>query len=634
MDAFTKENGIYVFGRFQLDTLRRTLTSAGTPIKLAPRLFDLLVYLVENPGRVIEKDELLSAVWAGRVVEESNLGQAIFALRKALNTEGAAESLISTAPGRGYRFTAPVERLADAASAAPPIPAILTGGALGGTKPAPQHAPRHIQRGLLAVALMVAVLLVWRLLPTAPAPPPFAPPAHSVAVLPFTNLSGDPAQDYFSDGLSEELIDALSTIDAIRVAARVSAFSFRHGQATIQTIARKLNVGAVLEGSVRRDGNRLRIAVRLINAGTGFPMWSQTYDRDRFQDDLLAVQSDIAREVSAALEVKLLAADETRLTAGGTHNPRALDAFLRGTAAGLVMDDAHAKLAVSAYTEAITLDPGYAAAYAGRAGSLNFMFDAATDTDAARLAQYQADARHDIDKAILLAPDLAYAHRVKAYIHKSALDVRGQLAEIELAYALAPGDASILSFYGLTEAAWRHSDAGLLALEKAARLDPLRPGAYRNLANGQFYMRRYDDALESFRRADALDSTTSATKRTMVANVYLAKGDAASAARLCTGIDSWFANECLAIADRALGREAEADAQLARLQARMGDQAAYNYADIYAQWGDKDHALQWLQTAYRLHDPGLAELRIDPFLDPIRQTPGYHALERELNFPP
>ncbi len=280
MDIATGDKGVFGFGPFVLDSVRRRLTLDGEVVKLPPTQFDTLLYLVQNPGRVVEKDELLAAVWGGRIIEEGNLSQAIYLLRRALARGEGEEGYIITAPGRGYRFSADVHEVhrilphsASPSTAQAPVIDASAEGFAASRADAHPSAPRRRRIAALAIVgflmgMAAVSTVVWRGAPEAPAPvqreAAFDPPPHSVAVLAFTNLSGDPAQEYFSDGLSEELIDGLGRIEGLRVPARQSSFSFKGKSATVGEIARRLNVGAVLEGSVRRDGKRLRVTAQLI----------------------------------------------------------------------------------------------------------------------------------------------------------------------------------------------------------------------------------------------------------------------------------------------------------------------------------------------------------------------------------
>ena len=255
-----------------------------------------------------------------------------------------------------------------------------------------RRKPALLAIGAVILAALIVVVVDRFSISTHPttSTPAFAPPPHSIAVLPFVNMSGDKGQEYFSDGLTEELLNSLSEINELQVAARTSAFSFKGTNADISIIARKLNVGTVLEGSVRRSGNTIRITTQLINAITGFHLWSHTYDRDL--GDVLKLQTEIATAVASTLKVRLLGDIAAKVELGGTRNPDAFDAYLRGVKALNLRHDAkEIPTALAAYTEAIRLDPRYALAFAGRSIAHSVAVgDAAT----------AAEAREGFDKAL------------------------------------------------------------------------------------------------------------------------------------------------------------------------------------------------------------------------------------------
>ncbi len=330
--------------------------------------------------------------------------------------------------------------------------------AVSGATPAirePVRASRRTKPVLLAIVVVVAALayflankfwIAQHATPeTAPragaAPTAFNPPPHSIAVLPFVNLSGDKEQEYFSDGLTEELLNSLAEINELQVAARTSAFSFKGQDNDIGMIARKLNVGAVLEGSVRRSAHTIRITAQLINAVTGFHLWSKTYDRDL--GDVLKLQTEIATAVASALKVTLLGDVAAKVELGGTRNPAAFDAYLRGAQAYSSIHEAKDLLAaIAAYTEAIRLDPHYALAFAGRSMALS-TYAGETATGAAIRGSFdkaQADAR----QALALAPDLAQAPLAFAIVSEQEnLDFTQASDAFERALALGPGNAQV-----------------------------------------------------------------------------------------------------------------------------------------------------------------------------------------------
>ena len=458
----------------------------------------------------------------------------------------------------------------------------------------------------------------------------FAPPPHSIAVLPFVNLSGDKEQEYFSDGLTEELLNSLAEINELQVAARTSAFSFKGTNADIGTVARKLNVGAVLEGSVRRSAHTIRITAQLINAVTGFHLWSKTYDRDI--GDVLKLQTEIATAVASALKVTLLGDVAAKVELGGTHNPAAFDAYLRGAKAyGSIRDTKDLPAAIAAYTEAIRLDPHYALAFAGRSIALTTAGgEAATE---AALRESNDKAQADARQALILAPDLAQGHLALGLVSESTLDFTQANAEYERALALAPGNAEALRRSGQFAGYMGHFDAALAAARRAVVLNPLARESHSALGRALYAGRRYEDAVAAFAEVISLEPNYTATygERGLA---YYGLGNLESARASCERKrDDWSSQWCLSVVYDKLGRHADAEAERAKLKAALGDTAAYEYVTIDAQWGNQAKALEWLETALRLRDPGLVYLKTDPLLDPLRKEPRFQAIERELRFP-
>jgi TolB-like protein/tetratricopeptide (TPR) repeat protein len=458
----------------------------------------------------------------------------------------------------------------------------------------------------------------------------FNPPPHSIAVLPFVNLSGDKEQEYFSDGLTEELLNSLAEIDGLQVAARTSAFSFKGQDDDIGTIARKLNVGAVLEGSVRRSAHTLRITAQLINAVTGFHLWSRTYDRDL--GDVLRLQTEIATAVASALKVTLLGDVAAKVELGGTRNPAAFDAYLRGAKArSSIRDTKDISAAIAAYTEAIRLDPNYALSFAARSIALSGLAGEAETTGAARDGFDRANA--DARQALNLAPNLAEGHLALAYVSEETLDFGQANSEYERALALAAGNAEILRRSGLFAARMGHFDAGLAATRRAVVLDPLARQTHTPLGRALYAARRYKEAVTAFGGVMSLDPDYKENYSDRGLSFY-GLGDLESARSSCESKrDGPFGQWCLAVTYDKLKRHADAESELAKLKSAQGDSAAYQYATIYAQWGNTPKALEWLETALRLHDPGLVDLKTDPLLDPLRQEPRFQAVMRDLKFP-
>jgi TolB-like protein/DNA-binding winged helix-turn-helix (wHTH) protein/Tfp pilus assembly protein PilF len=642
MDGATPPAGIYAFERFQLDSISRTVTRDGVRVPLPARLFDTLLYLVEHAGRLVTRDELLAAVWPARTVEESSLSMAVSSLRTALKHHGAAENLIITATGRGYRFGAQVtfiplparDDLRIASSAEPPEPPVQ----LQVKPPATSPTRSLTWAGLLSVGLVLGGVATWRLLPragplAAPAAPAFTPPPHSIAVLPFTDISGEPNGAAFADGLTEELINALGRGGTLRVAARMSSFAFKGKPATIGTIARQLNVGLLLEGSIRRDGDHLRVIAHLIDAMTGFQIWSHSYDREH--GDILSLQGQLAEAVFSSVKIVLLPNEVVRLTLGGTANPRAFDAYLRGLAHAIDSSDDDERRAIADFTTAITLDPKYALAYAQRARALSFFAANGTFTDVNERKALMAQALQDANHGLALAPDLGDAHAALAFVLKCSLSELARAGtEYTKAVELAPGDATLLMGYALFEVVLGHFQTAIDAAEHAAALDPLTPHTYRKLARILAYAGHFDDARAALQRAQSLTPSDPDADRELQARIAMWQGDVKGVAQTCSGGRDPYDEFCRAWADHAMGRPGEADAELAHMRDLLGDNGAFLYATIDARWGRPAEAVRWLRTAYRVGDPGLINMQIDPMLEAIRGTADYKDIKIQLGFPP
>jgi TolB-like protein/tetratricopeptide (TPR) repeat protein len=457
----------------------------------------------------------------------------------------------------------------------------------------------------------------------------FTPPPHSIAVLPFANLSGDKDQEYFSDGLTEELLNSLAGLDRLQVAARTSAFSFKGTNTDIGTIARKLNVATVLEGSVRRGGKTVRITAQLIDARSGYHLWSKTYDRDL--SDVLKLQTEIATAVADALKVTLLGDVSTKVELGGTRIPAAFDAYLRGRRA-LQRKGQHGLLdALAEFTEAIRLDPRYALALAERSMThAGYATNTATG-DAVR--EHYDQALADARQALALAPELAEAHQALGLYYDNTLDFVHAREAIDRARSLAPGNADVLRLSGLFFVAAGEVESGLAALRRAVGLDPLNPKIFEALSRALYYARRPADAVGAANAAVRLDAEYKDADGWRGLAHY-ALGDMEHAAAACEGqSDDWLSQQCLAVTYEKLGRHRDAEAQLEHLKTALGDDAAYQFATIYAQWGDRPQALQWLETALRMRDPGLINLNTDPLMDPLRGEPRFQKVLAELKFP-
>jgi tetratricopeptide (TPR) repeat protein len=335
------------------------------------------------------------------------------------------------------------------------------------------------------------------------------------------------------------------------------------------------------------------------------------------------------------MRVTLLGDDLARMRRGGTNNAEAMDAYLRGVALKHKQDPASARLALAAFDRAVALDPGFALAHVLRARVLSGMAegfgDASTDVGYLHLLAQQGV--QEAELAVQLAPDLAAAHAALGAAAQDFWDFRRASTEFARAAELEPNDAPTLVDYAWMQAYLGHTATAVAAARRAALINPLSQGVYVDLVWTLIWSHKPEEAQQALRRAEQLGAGRLLATY-LAGRIALAAGDAAGAQRICAAGEDWKQNYCLAIADHLLGQQEAAAAQLAALRARMGDNAAFQYADIYAQWGQADAALTALETAYRLRDTGMMEIQVDPMLGPIRAMPRFQAVLRSLDFPP
>ncbi len=463
----------------------------------------------------------------------------------------------------------------------------------------------------------------------------FNPPPHSIAVLPFVNMSGDPTQEYFSDGVTEELLNSLSRLNELQVVARTSSFSFKGQNVDVSTIAHKLNVGNVLEGSVRRAGDTVRITAQLINAVTGFHIWSQTYDR-KFTD-ILKIQTEVATSVADRLKVTLAGDETAKLELGGTKNSEAYEAYLQGAELLSNWDfgEADLRAALKAFDRAIALDPNFALAYEKRALTLNDISIFAAQPS--EIAQVRAQAVVSAERAVSLAPDLGEIHLTLADVYAyGLLDFVRAAPEFERALALSPGSARVQRGAAAFAGEQGHFQAAILAARRAVGLDPQNLDAYITLGQVLTWARDYPEALSVLHTAQLL-RPDSLFVRANIANVLLASGAADQARSLCEGASMPRAHPirqyCLALAYYQLGRQTEAEHQFQQFKADHPE-AGVEIAGLYAQQGNIKSALLELARAERQRDSALQVLRVSWTLDPIRGEPEFKALLTRMNFQP
>ncbi|HSC09926.1 MAG TPA: tetratricopeptide repeat protein [Rhodanobacteraceae bacterium] len=465
-----------------------------------------------------------------------------------------------------------------------------------------------------------------------PAAAPAAPAVsdNSIAVLPFVNMSSDKEQEYFSDGLSEELLNLLAQVPQLRVIARTSSFAFRGKEVGVTDIAKALNVANVLEGSVRKSGETLRITAQLIRTADSSHLWSETYDRKL--TDVFKVQDEIASAVVAQLKVKLLPAQQVT-NPHRTANTEAYNQYLLGNQYYSRNSRDGDRLAVAAYQKAVELDPEFAAAYAGLGVAEMYASDYADSLEENAAAKQRAQA--NIDKAIALAPDLADGYAARGWQRATLLrDFSGSQEDFEKALALEPGNALVLRRYGLLQNNLGRAAQAIAAYRRAIELDPLSSSAWSNLASAYFLdPSQFRQAREALDRSLAINPESSFALAAL-ATLELLEGHAQDALSVSGRAGEVFRQWGVAMAQHTLGNAGESQRALDELIAKYAHDSAFQIAEVYAWRGEADKAFEWLERAYVQHDGGLAFIKPDPLFRGLHTDPRYAAMLKKLGLPP
>ena len=454
-----------------------------------------------------------------------------------------------------------------------------------------------------------------------------APP--SIAVLPFVNLSSDKEQDYFSDGLTEEILNALAQVDGLQVAGRTSSFSFKGKNEDLRSIGKQLGVSNVLEGSVRKAGDRVRITTQVITVADGFHSWSQTFDRSL--TDIFAVQEEIARAVASVLRVKLLPGRQAIPNARRTANPEVYTQYLIGKALMAAQTHDGYRQAVEAFEKALALDPAYAPAHAGLSEALGWWSNSDPDGKMDRVA-IQQRATAEAEKAVALAPELADSWLARGRDRLGfTWDWAGARADLEKGLSIAPGDSDLQRWRGHLLAVQGHLAEAIAATRKLVESDPLSAWAWDYLGRYFAATGNLAESRSAFARSLQIAPASIWTNREF-AFTYLLGHDPAGALAAFEKQQGWVRLLGLALAHHDLGHAAQAKAALEELIAQP-DQPCYQIAQVYGWWGDKDRAFEWLERARTTRDPGIRYVKYDPLLQKLRTDARYPALLQRLNLP-
>lgn len=653
------------FGFFELRTTTRELYKRGIRLKLRPQAYQVLLLLTERSGEVVSRDQLRERLWAQEtyVDFEHGLNTAVMELRAVLSDSAAEPKFIQTLPRLGYRFMVPVSSeqptTVPERESAPlvDIPAIQekeskpegavapgreSATALGSVQSAANS--RRSWRTLwwvpaaVVLALAAVTLLGWQNWFRKANPPAQHEVRQMIAVLPFENLTGDPAQEYFSDGLTEEMIDQLGRLDPahLGVIGRNSVMRYKTIHEATAAIGRELGVSYLLEGSVRRDSDEVRISAQLIQVQDQASVWSRQYDRQL--RDVLALQSEIAREIAGGIHLTL---DDAARNAGATAQPQtaaandAYDLYLRGLYFWNKRGADNIKRATDYFQQSIRRDPNSARAYSGLAESYALVSGYAGVPPKDFLQKADAAAR----RAVALDPNLAEAHVAMAVVAQDCdWDWATAEREYRRAIELNPNYATAHHWYGEYLALMGRFDESRAQMEHARQLDPLSLIITADTAIALYYARDYPAAIQQFRAVIDLEPTFPRTAQLSFA--YLQTGrDADSVAwteKLKQPSDTgpWYWATA-AYVDAHIGKMNDARVALHNL-IRMNDRQQIDplYISIaYVGLDEKDQSIAWLQKAEAAHSVSLNSLKVEPLFDPLRTDPRFQHILRQMNFP-
>jgi len=629
------------FGVFELDLRAAELRKHGLRIRLQEQPFQVLAMLLEHPGEVVTREELQKQLWpADTFVDfDHGLNKAINKLREALGDSAESPRFVETVARRGYRFLVEV-KIADAA---PTRISVLT------TEPQPSQTASSLRElagdsavpksllpsfaaktAVVVLILLTASLAAWEL-------HPWNRSSHairSLAVLPLESLSNDPSQDYFADGMTDELISDLGQISALRVISRTSVMAYKHAHKPLPQIARELNVDAIVEGTVLRSGDQVRITAQLIDASADKHLWSQSYEGEL--RDTLALQSKVARAIADQIQINLNPREQAALKSAKVVNPEAYVSYLKGRYFWNKRSAESLKVALAYFNQAIDEDPAYAQAYSGLSDTYALLGDwqYAVMTPKEALPKAKAAAI----KALELDSTLGEAHNSLAFCLDGFdwnFDSAGK--EFLRAIELNPGYATAHHWYAWHLALLHRYDEALAEMRKAESLDPLSLVINADLAELLALAHSYDQSILQSRKTIEMDPNF-ALAHNHLGQAYLqmhmyddAIAELQKAVQLSGGGPTCMAN--LARANAASGKKSEAEKLLRDLKKRSGPGYSHGseIAVIYASLGDSDQAMNWLEKGYEERfNPGVL---LRPGLDPLRSDPRFQDMVHRIGLP-
>lgn len=620
-------------GEWRIDSALDEISKEGSSVKLEPRTMRLLMCLVEHAGQVVSVEQVLDEVWKDVVVTPNSVYHAVAALRRVLGDNSKEPTYIANVLRRGYRLVAPVEWL----DAPPPDLKVSPGN------DADRSAPRALGGKWLSwpffwlvSAVLIALLASAYFVISRPHKP-------MLVVLPFENLSGDASQEYFSDGMTEELITQLGSLDPqhLGVIARTSAMQYKGAHKDVAQIARELGVNYVLEGSIRGSKERIRVTAQLIASRDQTHIWAQSFDREA--SDVLRLQSEVARAIAEKIQLALPQETAARLSRTPSLSPQAHEAFLEGLDAENQRTKPAFERAIAAFNRAIDLEPNYARAYAelARTYSLGTVVGLGSPSD------MMINARAAALKAIQIDDTVAAAHTTLGFIHAHfEFDWPAAEREFRRGIELNSNDANAHLFYSnsLLSPLGRHDEA-IAEMKIAMRLDPLSAPIDSFMGRTYLWARRYRDALAQLQQSAqrfpnfALNHVRLAHLYTYINQFTEAIAEESKAWQL-SGLNAPEAlhrSEELRLALASKGQQGYWEKVLefseAQINAPEGYNNSYGAAILYTRLGKNDRAMDLLELAFRERQLSMTEIGIEPAFDPLKSNPRFLSMLRQVGVP-
>jgi TolB-like protein/DNA-binding winged helix-turn-helix (wHTH) protein/Tfp pilus assembly protein PilF len=645
---------IFRFGVFEVDLKACELRKHGLRLKLSEQPFQVLAFLLENPGETVTREELRTRLWQGDtfVDFDHGLNNAVMRLREVLGDSSENPRFVETVPRRGYRFIAPVEEAffptqpAGGSDRTPaPAPSQTPGPALAAAAPEspavrvvlPQRpGPRLAISAAVVFIAVVTITAAWYRFRPAANHSPGPPRNKSLIVLPLENLSGDKDQDYFADGMTDDLIANLAKIRSLRVISRSTAMAYKGTRKPLSEIAKELNVDAVVEGTVLRVGNRIRITAELVQVATDQHLWADTYESQ--MEDVLALQNRVSSAIVNEIRINLTPEEEERLARTPAVAPDAYENYLKGRYYWNKRSDENLSKAIGYFEQATHQDPQYALAYAGLSDCYAIISAEIFGTMAAADAAPKAKAA--ALRALQIDPTMAEAETSLATVKFNYdWDWAGAAAGFQQAIQHNPSYATAYQRYSLYLTAMGRSQDSFEQINKARDLDPLSISINFSLGWRLYMARQYDRAIQQLRNTSEMDPSYElphlvlGMSYSQKGNFELALPELRKAVELSHRTPLMVS--ALANAYGRAGNKPEAEKLLAQLAAQSNQQyvSPYYFAIGYVGLGQPETALDWLEKAFNDRSNGLVFLKVEPALDSLRDKPRFLALQHKLNFP-